>query len=144
MSTRRGRMNRREFVRTVAAGGVAGTTAMLLVCKGTPLFAFGKGISAKKPNIIFIMADDLGYGDVSCYGATKVKTPNIDRVAREGVRFTDALSDYKVHPWRYWRWRYSFASGTLVTFIFGPSQINFLPIRMATLPSRTISVSGPA
>jgi len=42
------------------------------------------------PNIIVILADDLGYGDISCYGATRVKTPNIDRVAREGIRFTDA------------------------------------------------------
>ena len=43
-----------------------------------------------KPNILLIYADDLGYGDVGCYGATRVRTPNIDRLAREGVRFTDA------------------------------------------------------
>lgn len=42
-----------------------------------------------KPNIVLILADDLGYGDVGCYGATKVKTPNIDRLAGEGRRFTD-------------------------------------------------------
>jgi arylsulfatase A-like enzyme len=46
--------------------------------------------SAEKPNVIIIYADDLGYGDVSCYGATSVKTPNIDRAAREGLRFTNA------------------------------------------------------
>ena len=45
-----------------------------------------------KPNIILILADDLGYGDVACYGATQVKTPNIDRLAAEGRRFTDAHS----------------------------------------------------
>ncbi|RAK02478.1 arylsulfatase A-like enzyme [Larkinella arboricola] len=44
----------------------------------------------QKPNIVLIYADDLGYGDLSCYGATNVKTPNIDRVAAEGVRFTNA------------------------------------------------------
>ena len=44
----------------------------------------------RPPNVVLIFADDLGYGDVGCYGATKVKTPNIDRLAREGRRFTDA------------------------------------------------------
>jgi len=43
-----------------------------------------------RPNIVLIMSDDVGYGDVGCYGATKVKTPNIDRLAAQGLRFTDA------------------------------------------------------
>ncbi len=43
-----------------------------------------------KPNIVLILADDLGFGDVGCYGATKVKTPNIDKLATGGRRFTDA------------------------------------------------------
>lgn len=42
------------------------------------------------PNIVLIFADDLGYGDLSCYGAEKIKTPNIDRLAKQGMRFTDA------------------------------------------------------
>ena len=46
--------------------------------------------SAALPNVVLINADDLGYGDLGCYGAEKVKTPNIDRLAREGRRFTDA------------------------------------------------------
>ena len=41
-----------------------------------------------KPNIVFIMADDLGYGDLGCYGAKDIRTPHIDRLAREGTRFT--------------------------------------------------------
>jgi len=45
-----------------------------------------------KPNIILIYADDLGYGDASCYGATKIKTPNIDKLAAGGLRFTNAHS----------------------------------------------------
>jgi arylsulfatase A len=45
--------------------------------------------SAKKPNIVFILADDLGYGDLGCYGQAKIKTPNIDRLAAEGMRFTN-------------------------------------------------------
>ncbi len=44
----------------------------------------------EKPNVILIVADDLGYGDVSCYGATSLKTPNIDRLASRGLRFTNA------------------------------------------------------
>ena len=46
----------------------------------------------KPPNVVLIFADDLGYGDLGCYGATKVQTPNIDRLAKEGRRFTDAHS----------------------------------------------------
>jgi arylsulfatase A-like enzyme len=45
-----------------------------------------------RPNIVYIMADDMGYGDLGCYGATKIPTPNIDRLASEGLRFTDAHS----------------------------------------------------
>ncbi|HLL95025.1 MAG TPA: arylsulfatase [Spirosoma sp.] len=48
------------------------------------------GAPSTPPNIILIYADDLGYGDLSCYGATKVATPNIDRLARDGLRFTRA------------------------------------------------------
>ena len=45
--------------------------------------------SRRVPNIIFILADDLGYAELGCYGQKKIKTPNIDRLAREGMRFTD-------------------------------------------------------
>lgn len=56
----------------------------------------------KHPNIIWIMADDMGYGDLGCYGATKIPTPNMDRVAAEGIRFTDAHSSSAVcTPSRY-------------------------------------------
>jgi arylsulfatase A-like enzyme len=44
----------------------------------------------EKPNVVIIYADDLGYGDVSCYGATRLKTPNIDKAAKQGLRFTNA------------------------------------------------------
>ncbi len=59
---------------------VAGTGAPLAAAQTAP----------SRPNIIIILADDLGYGDVSCYGASRIQTPAIDRLAREGLRFTDA------------------------------------------------------
>ena len=46
----------------------------------------------RRPSIILIMADDLGYGDIGCYGQTRIKTPNIDRLASEGIRFTDCYA----------------------------------------------------
>ncbi len=56
-----------------------------------------------KPNIVFILADDLGYGDISCYNEkSKIPTPNIDRLAAEGIRFTDAHTNSSVcTPTRY-------------------------------------------
>jgi arylsulfatase A-like enzyme len=58
--------------------------------------------SAKQPNVVLIFADDLGYGDLSCYGATKLQTPNIDKLAAEGKKFTDAHSSSAVcTPSRY-------------------------------------------
>lgn len=54
-------------------------------------FAYTIG-AAEQPNIVLIYADDLGYGDPSCYGATAVQTPGIDRIANEGIRFTDGHS----------------------------------------------------
>ncbi|HRX83204.1 MAG TPA: sulfatase-like hydrolase/transferase, partial [Pirellulaceae bacterium] len=49
-------------------------------------------VSAEQPNVIYILLDDAGYGDLSCYGQKKFATPNIDRLATEGIRFTDHYS----------------------------------------------------
>ena len=49
-------------------------------------------IQSQLPNIVFIFADDLGYGDLGCFGATDIATPNIDRIAAEGIKFTSFLS----------------------------------------------------
>ena len=46
----------------------------------------------QKPNIIYIMCDDMGYGDLGCYGQKYILTPNIDRMAKEGMRFTQAYA----------------------------------------------------
>src|SRR5262245_65668058 len=50
----------------------------------------------KTPNIIIILADDLGYGDLSCYGSPTIRTPQLDRMAAEGMRFTDFYSAAEV------------------------------------------------
>src|SRR5438046_3918812 len=42
-----------------------------------------------RPNVVFVLVDDMGYADVGCYGAKDIRTPNVDRLAREGVRMTD-------------------------------------------------------
>ena len=60
------------------------TTLILLgLFWGTFLFS-----QSSKPNIILVLADDLGYGDLSCYGSKRIQTPNIDAMAKEGLRFT--------------------------------------------------------
>lgn len=62
------------------------TASVLVLLSCTTVLAGGQ------PNIVLIYADDLGYGDISCYGATAFKTPNMDRLAKQGRRFTDAHS----------------------------------------------------
>src|SRR4026208_2070604 len=54
------------------------------------LFLVAAACSAEKPNIIFILSDDLAQGDLGCYGQKLIQTPHLDRLAREGTRFTQA------------------------------------------------------
>jgi len=54
-------------------------------------------VAAEQPNVVLIYVDDLGYGDLSCYGATKVQAPNIDRLAKEGRSFLGGL--YAIPLW---------------------------------------------
>lgn len=60
----------------------------LLLAFGLGFAGFVSAAEPAKPNVIFILADDLGYGDLGCYGQTKIRTPNLDRIAAEGMRFT--------------------------------------------------------
>src|SRR5947207_15935170 len=63
-------MNRRQFLATAAGGALHAATP-------------------PRPNVVFILADDLGYGDLSCYGRPDYTTPVLDKMAKEGLRFTD-------------------------------------------------------
>src|SRR4030042_297416 len=76
---------RRRFIQTV---GRAGAGAVALSLAGGPFGCSGR----RKPNIVLILADDLGYSQLGCYGETKIRTPHIDRLAAEGTRFTQAYS----------------------------------------------------
>ena len=85
--------------------------AFSLVAGALP--ALAAETAPKKPNIIFILADDLGTGDVSCYGADNRKTPNVDKLAQKGIRFTHAYTAPLCGPSRacIMTGRYAFRTG---------------------------------
>jgi arylsulfatase A-like enzyme len=78
-------LNRREFLKTAAAVPFALTSSRQ-----------SKRAVDARPNIVFILADDLGFADVSCYGRPDISTPNIDRIASAGVRFLQAYANSAV------------------------------------------------
>lgn len=80
-------------VRLHPATGVAAILGTLFALVVLPGVCLSPAASADDPNIVLILADDLGYGDLGCYGHPSAKTPNIDRLAREGVRFTQHYSN---------------------------------------------------
>ena len=77
---------RRDFLRTVGVGASA------LALSGGRLHPW----SDRLPNIVLIFTDDQGYGDLGCYGAKGFTTPNIDRIAAEGIRFTNFYASQAV------------------------------------------------
>lgn len=78
---------RREFLRSAALGVGGGLLG------GRPNLAFGAEESPQaRPNVVFILVDDLGWTDAACYGSRYYETPNIDRLASQGMRFTDAYA----------------------------------------------------
>ncbi len=78
-------MKRRDFLKAIGFGAAA---LALPRCAHT----VHRNARGKKPNIIYIMLDELGYFELSCMGNKYLKTPNIDRMATEGMRFTQALA----------------------------------------------------
>ena len=126
--------NRRRILKGVSLTSLAALT-------GTWSLAFGadKKNTAEKPNIIFILADDLGYGDLSIYGQTDFQTPNIDQLAQQGLRFTQAYSNSAVcSATRFGlitgRYQYRLRGG-LEEPIAGTSDTIGLPPSHPTLPS---------
>ena len=88
-----------------------------------------------RPNIVLIYADDIGYGDFGCYGATKVKTPNVDRLAAQGLRFTDAhTSDGLCTPSRYSLLTGTYAFRDRVSLVNADAALLIAPGK-TTLPS---------
>lgn len=83
-------MNRREFL-----GGLAGSAALAQLHSVSAL-AQPRSVAGRRPNIVLMLIDDLGYGDFGCYGSTFHETPNIDRLARDGMKFTDAYASAPV------------------------------------------------
>src|SRR5581483_3282804 len=74
----------------------------------------------RRPNVVILLADDVGYGDLSCYGATQVRTPNLDRLAARGMRYVDGHSPSAMcTPTRYvlltgqYAWRHKAATSIL-------------------------------
>jgi arylsulfatase A-like enzyme len=78
---------RRKLLKSAATGGAA----LAVAVHGTPAPA-----QARRPNIVFIVADDMGYADISCYGRQDLRTPNIDRIAAQGTRFTQGYANSPV------------------------------------------------
>lgn len=81
----------RRFCVVVACALLAAWAALALT-RGAGAQSAGRGKGGRRPNLIFIVADDLGRGDLGAYGQRFIRTPNLDRMAREGMRFTDAYA----------------------------------------------------
>ena len=81
-----GRITRRDLLR--------GATAATIAALGSRITSAAP--PTRPPNIIFILADDLGYADISCYGRSDLRTPNIDRIAASGIRFMQAYANSPV------------------------------------------------
>ena len=104
-------------------------TALSVVVSALPLVA---AAPARKPNIIFILADDYGVGEVGCYGADNYKTPNIDALARSGIRYTHAYTAALCGPSRalILTGRYAFRTGAVnqdQTGLFTPAAETMMP-----------------
>ncbi len=126
-------LTRREFIRLVGAGSAA-------FALGNKLLAVDAGEGSRPPNVVLILADDLGYGELGCQGNKEIPTPNIDSIAANGTRFTNGYVSCPVcsptraglMTGRYQeRFGHEFNPGTV------PSGVEFgLPLTETTLAAR--------
>lgn len=92
--------------------------------------------TTRQPNVVFLLADDIGYGDLGCYGSTCIATPNLDRLASQGMRFTDAHSPASVcTPTRYslLTGQYAFRHKPAAGILSGIAPLS-IPLDRDTLP----------
>jgi len=94
-------------------------------------------LGREKPNFIYIMADDLGYGDLSCYGQTQFKTPNIDRLAHEGIKFEAHYSGSTVCAPS----RCSLMTGLHTGHCYVRGNKEIKPVGQHPLPAETLTVA---
>ncbi len=116
-------ITRRDLIRGAATG-------MVSLAMGADIL--GGQPSAKPPNIIFILADDLGYADVSCYGRPDLNTPNIDRIAKRGMRFLHGYANSAVCSATRTalitgRYQYRLQAATIITTDFAVVQWTIFP-----------------
>jgi len=127
---------RREFLK--AAGVTAASVSLGSLGSGCRTGGAGRGSASlrDRPNIVFILADDLGYGDLGCYGQKTIQTPNLDRMAAEGMIFADHYSGTCVCAPS----RCSLMTGlhTGHTYIRGNSEVQ--PMGQLPLPAETVTL----
>jgi arylsulfatase A-like enzyme len=126
-------LSRRGFLK---GAGVGLATATLAGCAQPKAEEHKAQEPALRPNIIFVLADDLGYGDLGCYGQKQIQTPHIDRLAAEGIRFTDHYAGTTVCAPS----RCSLMTGlhTGHTYIRGNSEVK--PMGQLPLPAETVTL----
>jgi arylsulfatase A len=121
---------RREFLQAVAGTALGAP----LVCRRTPVRAATQE-SRRPPNIVFILADDLGWAELGCYGNTFNETPHLDRLARDGMRFTSAYAAAPVcSPFRAALMTGQYPVRTGITDYLRPNDPKHLSPDYVTLP----------
>src|SRR5262249_32255537 len=111
------------------------TTLALMIGSSATVRSSQRHLRQTRPNIILIRADDLGYGDLACYGGAKILIPNIDQLARDGVRFTDFHSASAVSsPARAGILTGHYPARFGITRAFRDTKEEFLPTGAITLP----------